>query len=49
MPAFVFGVLLGPVTTNLINVSRWTNGGNGEDVGAIAYVRLTMTLPERLF
>ena len=46
MPAFIFGVLLGPVTTNLINVRRWTNGGNGEDVGAIAYVRLSMTSPD---
>ncbi|KAJ5880484.1 uncharacterized protein N7473_011537 [Penicillium subrubescens] len=44
LPSFIFGVLLGPLTTNLISVSRWTNSGDEEDVGGIAYALARLVL-----
>ncbi|KAJ5370086.1 uncharacterized protein N7496_006178 [Penicillium cataractarum] len=44
LPAFIFGVLLGPFTTNLIRVSGWSNGGDGEDVGGVAYALARLVL-----
>ncbi|KAI2790377.1 hypothetical protein POX_d05888 [Penicillium oxalicum] len=44
LPAFAIGVLLGPATTNLVNVSRWTDGADGEDVGSITYALARLVL-----
>ncbi|KAF7713423.1 Uncharacterized protein PECH_001567 [Penicillium ucsense] len=44
LPSFIVGVLLGPVATNLINVSRWTGGSDREHVGSTTYALARLVL-----
>lgn len=39
VPAFVLGIIVGPVAANLINVADWDHDGVYHEIHELAYVR----------